>query len=549
MRPLHGDTQRPLSSGRQPYRFLIRYRWFLCVVSLACTVFLAAGLPRLGFNSSWRIFFSSDNPHLMAYDDLTEEFSHYDNLILVVELKEGDLYTPENIETLRQITEKARQLPYALQVSSMVNYSYMEPGEEGLRIGELIRSDMLLDAESLPLLRKKVLGDSLLVDRLVNKEGTLTLVLVDLSEQFKRGDPEAIREVIDAGDALRDDMRRSNPDWNIYLFGTVISDASTAEASAGDFKRLFPVVVLFALLISYLIGRSLGTMAAIQVVPMCSVVAAVGFAGWLGYELNIVSTMACLLIAILALADTVHIGTTYLKERKPAVTNEEALNISLQKNLRAIFLTSLTTIAGLYSLNFVGSVAFAEMANIAIYGVVIAFVFSISLFPAILLLLTRKATYKGLPQQQLADAIADISVRYRKPLFIAFTILVIVTAPFIGLNRFNDDYRQFFGEDMDIRLAMEALIRHMEASNHIEYAIASGTEDGINNPAFLKKVEAFVDWYKEQPGITHVYSYVDFLKRLNQPIQDGNPAMYRIPETQELASQYLLLYEFRLRLF
>jgi predicted RND superfamily exporter protein len=277
---------------------------------------------------------------------------------------------------------------------------------------------------------------------------------------------------------------------------------------------------------------------------MCSVVAAVGFAGWLGYELNIVSTMASLLIAILALADTVHIGTTYLKERKPAVTNEEALNISLQKNLRAIFLTSLTTIAGLYSLNFVGSVAFAEMANIAIYGVVIAFVFSISLFPAILLLLTRKATYKGLPQQQLAQGIADISVRYRKPLFIVFTVLVIVTAPFISLNRFNDDYRQFFDEDMDIRLAMEALIRHMEASNHIEYAIASGTEDGINNPGFLKKVEAFVDWYKEQPGITHVYSYVDFLKRLNQTIQDGNPAMYRIPETQELASQYLLLYEF-----
>ena len=76
-------------------------------------------------------------------------------------------------------------------------------------------------------------------------------------------------------------------------------------------------------------------MMAVQFVLIGAVVATVGFAGWIGYELNIVSSMASLLVSILALADTIHIGTTYLKELKPGVSKKEAVYISLQKNLKA----------------------------------------------------------------------------------------------------------------------------------------------------------------------------------------------------------------------
>ncbi len=540
---MSGKEIKAPSGDQQPYLFLLRYRWILCIASLAITALLAAGLPRLGFNTSWKIFFAPDNPYLIAFEDLADKFSHYDNLMFFVEIEGADLYTQKNIEALRQLTEQAIDLPYALQVHSLVNYAYMESRDEELIVQELIGSDMELSAESLPLIRKKVLKDELLVDRLVNKEGTLTMVIVDLDEQFKSGDSQAIEEVIRAGRALEAKILEGNPDLNIYLFGSVIHDVSATEASRGDMKRLAPLIFLFALLISYFFTRSPGSMLAVQVVVLCSVVAAMGLTGWIGYNLNIVSTMAGALISILALADTVHIGTTYLKERTPTVSKEEAIYISLQKNLRAIFLTSVTTVAGFYSLNFIGSAAFSDMGNIAIYGVLIAFIFSITLFPALLLFFTGESINKGIPQQQLAERIADISIRYRKPLFLFFTVVTLGSAPFLALNRFNDDYRQFFDEKMEIRQSIEALLRHMKSSNQIEYAIESGEENGINNPEFLKKVEAFVEWYKQKPGITHVYSYIDFIKQLNQTMHNNDPDMYRIPASQELASQYLLLYE------
>ena len=404
----------------QPYFFLIRYRWSLCIASLVMMTFLAVGLSRLGFNSSWRIFFSIDNPYLLSYDSLTDKFPHHDNLIFITELKRGNFYTPQNIQTLQQLTEKAGRLPYAFQVSSLGNYYFIEQDEDGIRVEELISSDFPLTPDSLTLLREKVLTDELLVNRLINVAGTLTMVIVDLSARFQRGDQLAMDEVIQGGRAIQEEIRHQNPDLKIYLFGSVIHDFSAVKAAGDDFKRLFPIIVLFALVISYIIGRSLGTMMAILLVLLGAVMATFGLAGWLGYKLNVVSSQASLLVAILALADTVHLGTTYLKELIPGRAQKKAIYISLKKNLMAIFLTSLTTVAGLYSLNFVGSAAFADMANIAIHGVVIAFIFSITIFPAILLLFTRNTVNKGISQQRLAEVIAHFSIRYRKPLFLFF---------------------------------------------------------------------------------------------------------------------------------
>ena len=49
----------------------------------------------------------------------------------------------------------------------------------------------------------------------------------------------------------------------------------------------------------------------------------------------------------------------------------------------------------------------------------------------------------------------------------------------------------------------------------------------------------------EEP-VTHVQSISDTFKRLNRDLNGGDPAFYKIPESRELAAQYLLLYELSL---
>ena len=80
----------------------------------------------------------------------------------------------------------------------------------------------------------------------------------------------------------------------------------------------------------------------------------------------------------------------------------------------------------------------------------------------------------------------------------------------------------------------------------MEYSLSSGEPGGIGNPAFLSDVAAFASWYWEQPETIHIDVITDTFRRLNMSMHGDDPTEYRLPESRELAAQYLLLYEMSL---
>ena len=68
----------------------------------------------------------------------------------------------------------------------------------------------------------------------------------------------------------------------------------------------------------------------------------------------------------------------------------------------------------------------------------------------------------------------------------------------------------------------------------------------MSNPEYLQKVSEFTDWLKGKPEVAHVNTFSDTMKRLNMNMNGDDPAYYRLPESQELGAQYLLLYEMSL---
>jgi predicted RND superfamily exporter protein len=80
----------------------------------------------------------------------------------------------------------------------------------------------------------------------------------------------------------------------------------------------------------------------------------------------------------------------------------------------------------------------------------------------------------------------------------------------------------------------------------IEYSLNSGEPGGIHKPEYLLTVEEFSQWYRKQPNVTFVSSITNTIKTLNQNMHGDDPSFYIIPESRELAAQYLLLYELSL---
>jgi hypothetical protein len=119
---------------------------------------------------------------------------------------------------------------------------------------------------------------------------------------------------------------------------------------------------------------------------------------------------------------------------------------------------------------------------------------------------------------------------------------VILTAFSLFLTLINSDPFKYFADDVHTRVANEFAEEKLGGMSAIEIAVDSGKPDGIKDPAFLGKVEAFEEWLKDLDYVTKTVSIVDIIKQTNRALNGGDQAFYTLPDNQELIAQELFLY-------
>jgi len=125
-------------------------------------------------------------------------------------------------------------------------------------------------------------------------------------------------------------------------------------------------------------------------------------------------------------------------------------------------------------------------------------------------------------------------------------MLLLAVSALVQKNELDDDFVKYFDTSVPFRQATDFLQEHMSGMATVELSFDSKKSSGINNPAFLKAVADFSDWLRRQPETDHVNTITDTLKRLNRNMHGDDPAWYKLPDKQDLAAQYLLLYELSL---
>jgi predicted RND superfamily exporter protein len=142
--------------------------------------------------------------------------------------------------------------------------------------------------------------------------------------------------------------------------------------------------------------------------------------------------------------------------------------------------------------------------------------------------------------------LADWVIRRRRLLLWGMGGLTLLLIAQIPRNELNDQFVKYFDQSFEFRRDTDFATEHLTGIYRVEYSFPSGEPGGINEPAYLERVEAFANWYRVQPEVLHVSALTDIVKRLNRNLHGDDPAWYRLPESRELAAQYLLLYELSL---
>ncbi|MCE2389905.1 MAG: MMPL family transporter [Proteobacteria bacterium] len=525
--------------------WVVAARWPIVAVTLILVAVAASGSLKLQFSANYRVFFSQDNPQLLALESLENTYSKNDNVLFLLVPEDRDATSEQALAAAVWLTEQAWRTPYSTRVDSIANFPHTLADGDDLSVSELVDPDALSDADHRSWVRATALADPRIEGNLLARDGGVSAVNVTVELP---AEDEAVRipEVAAFAYGLAEEAKNLFPSVDVRLVGTVMINHAFAAASIDSQITFLPASLAIMALVLGLLIRGLAGVAATGLVIVFSVLVAMGLGGWVGLPFTPPTAPAPTIVLMVAVANCAHLLVTLLQRLRAGDSKPEAIVESLRVNLHPVFLASLTTAIGFLTMNFSEVPPYRHLGTLVAFGVGASFVLSVTFLPALLSLLPVRAPATGRAADPAMASLAEFVVRRRTPLLWGSLAVVLALLAAVPRNELNDVLVHFFDESVEIRQDTDFLDERLSGNTLLEYSLVSPGPGEIADPAFLADISAFAAWYRDQPETRHVTVLSDTFRELNKNMHGDDPAAYRLPASRELASQYLLLYELSL---
>ncbi len=277
--------------------------------------------------------------------------------------------------------------------------------------------------------------------------------------------------------------------------------------------------------------------------------------GALGWNLDLMFGMLPTLLIAVGVADSVHVISEFRAYHASLGDRRAAVRRTMYLVGTPCLLTSLTTAAGFSAMSIAPIKSVAHFAVYGAVGVLAAFLLTVTLLIAFLSFgrrtLRREVSGRerfqakgGRRFNQALGAISRFDIRHRRSIIAFFALLFVASGFGIARLRVDSNFLNDLSEEVPVRNTTKFVDEVMGGTNSFVYLFDTGVEDGIKEPAVLREIERLQQQADEQTHLVKkTYSIVDVLKDVNQSFHGGDPAHHVLPDSRELAAQYLLLYE------
>lgn len=521
---------------------VVQRRSALLVLALLFSLLLAAGIPRTGFDTSLGVLLTRSDPWLAERDRMLAEFPGQSEISFAFEPANGDVFTHSALAAMVDLSQNYRQIPLASGMNSIL--AWQSPyGDDTFFEKPLAQLFTYTDAE-LQERRAPALQEPFVAGILLAPEGDLALASIrlgtaSLSDEQRRSTAEATL-------ALRDELQARHPEVAIHVSSEALYELSTRQAMLDDLFYLLPLVILLCNAIICYSFRSLLLGGCILGVSLLAIVLTVGTLGWLGVRFNTVSVMAPLVVVTIAVANSVHLVSIFRQQRLVGLPPLDAMRHSLHFNVRPVSLAALTTIVGFGSLNLATAPAVSSFGSVVALGVLYAWVLSLLVLPGLVLLLPARAGLRVAQQPllgQLTLRSRALVHRHGGVILWVTALLTLLALPLSLRNSTDFDRGAFVNEDSPLHDYVTAVGARMARGAQLVYGIDTQTPDGVVDPQFLQRVDAFAQWLREQEGVAQVASLVELVKGVNQVINENQPEFALIPDERSVIEDHLFNYQ------
>lgn len=527
-------------------RWLADNPWKVITVTLVITIALGVFIPGINMVTDFREYLSPSNEAVKVTTEAEEQYGSASYIQVSIK-PENTIFETDVLRRIKELRENISGLSGVKSVEGPLNSQIIVGKEKSIEVGPAAPGGEVPGGSSeMEAYREKLLSSELLQNRVVSGSGDAAALSIELKTDVNSKDVATeIRNIV-AG--------YQGPE-KIELAGQPYFNSAFSEAITDDLKILLPLVFLAIIIVLYVTFRSLRGVFLPLLVVALSITWTVGLMSLTGIPFTMVSFILPVILAAVGSAYSIHVLNSYYEWTEKGLSKKDTILETVTSMYSPVTMTGLTTAAGFLSLISAFLIPQRQFGIFAAIGVLVAVILSLTLVPAILSLLSLQEkkqlpgflSFTGPATNSIVRSFTRLVAKRNKLVVSFFVIFLLV---FIGgaiTLQVNTSYTAIIGKNSKMTEGMNSMDKNFAGSQQMLVEIDTGRKNGLKEPEVLKKMAEFQEWLKNKEGlkVNKTASIVEIVKELNQKFHGGDPDYFRVPDSQQLISQLLLLFSFQ----
>ncbi|MEQ8265376.1 MMPL family transporter [Pseudohaliea sp.] len=559
----------------------------LAVVFVLC---LLAGtqIKYFRFDASSDSLIARGDPDLLFFEEVSERFSQAPALIVTVRPLARDLFSSAGVKLVDGLVRELEALAAVASVQSLLDAPLLRSPPVPLsELAEGFRTLRSTDVD-FALARDELLNSPVFSELLVNVEGSLAAIVVNLNESETLRDARVRMEAVasdpagdgDARALARAALTEARETAQQELAATIAGIRSIRESHEGEAEIYLGGVPLVAsdmvrFVRSDMLGFGAAVLALIAValffffrelrwvfIPLGTSLVTVwltmGVIAALGQPVTAVSANFVALLTITTVSFTVHLIASF-RELAGRASDMLACDLAfetMKDKLAPCVFTALTTVVAFGSLVVSDIVPIRTFGWMMCVGIVVSLVVTYSFFASILVLLPGKklpGKHHGTPR--LSEIFARLSTTRSRTIVVLGIVLAVAAVHGASELTLGNKLAKYFRGDTEIRQGLEVIDRELggtvpldiilqfdaftSTASHDEDAFADPFDDPFSDgsgpdpyperfwftPEKLRIVERLQAFLDSQDAIGKTLSVSSF-ERVARGFNDNQPLSY-----------------------
>ncbi len=502
--------------------------YLVLVLVIGISILFAFKIKSLNFNYDFEAFFPNEDNELETYNKHRDRFE-WDNefVLLGIENKKG-IFKKDFLSKIEDLSNDLKEINDIDRIVSPTNIKNVSFGGLAPVEKRLIHVDdeALYKDDSV-----NIYSTPELIGSFFPYDAKSISIFIKTKEGLSKKKSDSLAKNIEAA------FSKYKFD-EVHFVGRIVAQDVYLKNLENEFKYFLSISFFLVVVFLWFSFKSLyGIIVPITVV-IISIFWTLGIMALLGQSLDIMTVMLPTMIFIAGMSDVVHFFSKYFEELSKGTEKSKIFPLIIKEVGFPTFLTLITTVVGFLSLLFSSIIPIRDFGIFTSVGIIIAFVLTYTLLPALLFLFTpKKLVVVHSHNNKTYNVMRTILFWiFRNQKTIIVTTCVLIALSIVGVYKIkvNNILLEDLSDRVKIKQDFMFFDKHYSGVRPLELAIEIKNKNKtVWDYDIMQQLNAVDDFIKKEYKAGFVYSPAMICNGINKSLNDESLGVLPFPNKED----------------